>query len=162
MTDTPDPLTDALRRRNTLDGPEVRTIDPEIRTALKFYGKTHEDVKGALPPPGDQTAHGVTVIWTYTVANPDAFLDLLSNQEKALFAAANPAARYGGTYRKFISELNTENHFITLWSCGSLAELGEIGKFADDIAQAAFTALADQIDDASFRQAIYTLAALSI
>ncbi|HEX2134624.1 MAG TPA: hypothetical protein VHG30_01790, partial [Microvirga sp.] len=119
-------LLDAIRGKNVLEAPQVERIDPEIRTAMKFYGVKKENFGEAVDSRGG-VVPAVVVMWYYAVEDRDAFLDLLRTVEPDLAKTALTGATYLGTYMRFISEIEPSNQFMTQWGCRGLADIANIG-----------------------------------
>jgi len=148
-------LIETIRRKNILAPPTVTTVEPEVRTMMKFF---RLDAARLAELMGKFVA-GVVVTWTYDVEDPPSFVDLLrKNEMKLITASASGGARYLGTYVKVASESRPEANFMTLWGCNTVGDIAKIGDFSGD-AQAAFAELLSFINEDSFRQDVHSVAA---
>lgn len=152
-------LAAALRGKNTLPTPAVNAIVPEVRTMMRFVSVPKDRVEAAVKErPG---AFAAIVTWQYAATDDRALVELLRRFEPHLARTDRAGITYLGTYRKFISEIDSTPHFVTQWGLMSLAQLGEIGVFNDPELRAGYDRLVALIDHQNLAQTIHTLAVVS-
>lgn len=150
-------LLGAIRAKNELPPPAVTPIEPEVRTAMKFFTRG----ENLAPPRGLPAGIGTYLVtWFYDAIDLEGFARNVRLVESELFAAGarDGMPRYRGTYLKFASESDPESSFRTYWACDSLAQVEKIGVYGEDRETAElFRNFVDGIEQGTFRQSITVL-----